>query len=60
MWLRKAIWAIHNAGLLNDGKAGSRPGCRSIDVAVQKEMNYKLKTNSYTTSHRGQRRQKLL
>jgi hypothetical protein len=40
MWSRKAIWKVHNNGLLNDGQAGSRPGCRAIDVAVQKEMNY--------------------
>jgi hypothetical protein len=26
MWSRKAIWKIHNEGLLNDGQAGSRPG----------------------------------
>jgi hypothetical protein len=26
MWSRKAIWKIHNAGLLNNGQAGSRPG----------------------------------
>jgi hypothetical protein len=38
MWSRKAIWKIHNNNLLNDGQAGSRPGCRAIDVAIQKEM----------------------
>jgi hypothetical protein len=40
MWSRKAIWKIHNNNLLNDGQAGSRPGCRAIDVAIQKEMKY--------------------
>jgi hypothetical protein len=40
MWSRMAIWKIHNNNLLNDGQAGSRPGCRAIDVAIQKEMKY--------------------
>jgi hypothetical protein len=40
MWSRKAIWKIHNNNLLNDGQAGSHPGCRAIDVAIQKEMKY--------------------
>jgi hypothetical protein len=40
MWSHKAVWDIHNAGLLNDGQAGSRPRCCAIDVAVQKEINY--------------------
>jgi hypothetical protein len=40
MWSRKAVWDIHHKGLLNNGQSGSRPGCRAIDVAIQKEMNY--------------------
>jgi Reverse transcriptase (RNA-dependent DNA polymerase) len=40
MWARKAIWAIHSNNLLNCGQSGSRPGCRSIDVALNKEMKY--------------------
>jgi hypothetical protein len=36
MWSRKAIWKLHNLILLNEGQAGSRPGNRAIDVAIQK------------------------
>jgi hypothetical protein len=31
---------MHNSNLSNDGQAGSRPGNRSIDVAIAKEMKY--------------------
>lgn len=40
IWARKTVWNSHNKRLLNNGQAGSRPGCRAIDVAVQKEMRY--------------------
>jgi hypothetical protein len=40
IWSRKTIWQVHNSELLNIGQSGSRPGCRAIDVAIQKEMKY--------------------
>jgi Reverse transcriptase (RNA-dependent DNA polymerase) len=40
MWARKAVWNSHKKNLLNMGQAGSRPGCRAIEVAVMKEMKY--------------------
>jgi hypothetical protein len=40
MWSRKTVWRNHENKLLNEGQAGSRPGCRAIDVALQKEMKY--------------------
>jgi hypothetical protein len=40
MWARKTVWALHNTNQLNCGQAESRPGCRAIDVALQKEMKY--------------------
>lgn len=40
LWARKLVWNTHNADKLNDGQAGSRPGRRSIDVVIQKEMKY--------------------
>jgi hypothetical protein len=40
MWARKAVWESHKKNLLNVSQAGSRPGGRAIEVAVQKEMKY--------------------
>jgi hypothetical protein len=40
MWARETVGAVHNNKLLNNGQAGSRPGGRSIDVALRKEMKY--------------------
>jgi hypothetical protein len=40
MWSRKTVWRNHESKSLNEAQAGSRPGCREIDVALQKEMKY--------------------
>jgi hypothetical protein len=40
LWARRLVWNAHDAGKLNDGQAGSRPGRNAIDVVVQKEMKY--------------------
>jgi hypothetical protein len=40
IWARRLVWNAHDAGKLNDGQAGSRPGRNAIDVVVQKEMKY--------------------
>jgi hypothetical protein len=37
---QKSVWNSHNKNLLNMGQSGSRPGCRAIKVAIQKEMKY--------------------
>jgi hypothetical protein len=39
-WSRKAVWNAHNKNLLNKGQYGSMPGCRAIEVAINKEMKY--------------------
>jgi hypothetical protein len=40
LWARKLVWNAHNNLCLHDGQSGSRPGRRSIDVVIQKEMKY--------------------
>jgi hypothetical protein len=40
VWARKTVWEAHNKKILNKGQSGSRPGCRAIDVALQKAMRY--------------------
>jgi hypothetical protein len=39
-WARRLVWNANDAGKLDDGQAGSRPGRNAIDVVVQKEMKY--------------------
>jgi hypothetical protein len=48
MWARRVVWAAHNKNLLNKSQAGSRPGCRAIDVALHKEMKYNYATLTRT------------
>jgi hypothetical protein len=40
MWARKLVWNAHNTNCINEGQAGSRPGCNAIDVIIQREMKY--------------------
>jgi hypothetical protein len=40
IWARKTVWKLHNKNRIHDGQAGSRPGRRSIEVIIQKEMKY--------------------
>jgi hypothetical protein len=40
IWARKLVWNVHDLNRLNEGQAGSRPGCNAIDVIIQKEMKY--------------------
>jgi Reverse transcriptase (RNA-dependent DNA polymerase) len=40
IWARRNIWNLHNKNKIHDGQAGSRPGRRSIEVVIQKEMKY--------------------
>jgi hypothetical protein len=39
IWARILVWNAHDAGKLNDGQAGSRPGQTAIEVVVQKVRN---------------------
>jgi Reverse transcriptase (RNA-dependent DNA polymerase) len=40
LWARKLVWNAHDNNRLNEGQAGSRPGRKSIDVILQKELKY--------------------
>jgi hypothetical protein len=40
VWARKLVWHAHDSNALNDSQTGSRPGRRSIDTVVNKEMKY--------------------
>jgi hypothetical protein len=40
IWARKTIWKAHNSDRLHEGRAGSRPNQRAIDVVIKKEMKY--------------------
>lgn len=40
VWARKLVWHAHDANALNNSQTGSRPGRRSIDTVINKEMKY--------------------